>query len=147
MRDLSNSFAEPLTKTTTTNSGTASYNLGVWKGLTDRPEHEPPVAIGSVFVLFALFRFVKVVPCKSNTNASSADDHFSISLSDAALHATNTVMQAGFAMLEVGSVPAKHTKNLLIKVGLKVRMILRTSQSQGARKTLVPGPRLQFLLL
>jgi len=27
------------------------------------------------------------------------------------------VMQAGFAMLEVGSVGAKHTKNLLIKVG------------------------------
>ena len=35
---------------------------------------------------------------------------------DAAPHVSNIVMQAGFAMLEVGSVPAKHTKNLLVKV-------------------------------
>ena len=32
------------------------------------------------------------------------------------MHAPCAVMQAGFAMLEVGSVGSKHTKNLLIKV-------------------------------
>lgn len=31
-------------------------------------------------------------------------------------YTTCAVMQAGFAMLEVGSVGAKHTKNLLVKV-------------------------------
>lgn len=32
------------------------------------------------------------------------------------VHTARAVMQAGFAMLEVGSVGAKHTKNMLVKV-------------------------------
>jgi len=55
--------------------------------------------------------------CKRKQNSQEL---LSMCVSTGLKHILQTDMQAGFAMLEVGSIRVKNTKGLLVKVGLSV---------------------------